>query len=222
MDGWEQKWTDESGFVKTTRFSGAFAYYGNGPIDANTGIPTNVTYLSQRDQLVSFTNRGRFSNYEYYLFSTVSHDLPNSFYPTERQLLYGEYSRLVDFELYRLPADGFSVYDLPLINSQHEYKRTLPSFDEKIMCHVEKCRQIVGYKTDADWVCPYLGSVEHQREFKKKHEGECVGGFLCIHCFVKETMDWRSRGWEVPTQFDVEWLNSGWVKIVDSTLSEEA
>jgi hypothetical protein len=100
-------------------------------------------------------------------------------------------------------------------------KEALPSFDEKVMCHVEKCRQIVGYKTDADWVCPYLGTMEHQSEFKKKHEGECVGGLLCLPCFIKERADWRSRGWVVPTHVDDEWIKIGYVTI-GSTLSEKA
>ena len=71
----------------------------------------------------------------------------------------------------------------------------LETFGEGAWQRVAKCRQIVGYQENRDWVCPYLGDAEHQEAFRAQYPGKRIGGFLCHPCFVKEARDWISRGW---------------------------
>jgi len=71
--------------------------------------------------------------------------------------------------------------------------------DDDIRC-VEDCRQTVGYKPDADWVCPYLGDEAHQTKFREQFPGKYVGGFNCYCCFTKEAADWKAHGLLLQTQ----------------------
>ena len=70
------------------------------------------------------------------------------------------------------------------------------------------------YQESPDWVCPYLGSVEHQLDFKERHKGQYVGGLLCQACLTKEAADWKKRGIPLPKKADDEFVKCGFVRLV--------
>jgi hypothetical protein len=118
VDGWQEEYPflDDNGkpvldanghpVITTRTFPGAFAYYGT------------EHSPQQLAQLVSFTTCGRMYKNGGYLLT-----VDNS--PAQSELEYpydvpSVNTRLVDYELFRLPENGFNAYDLPVINSEHE------------------------------------------------------------------------------------------------------
>lgn len=80
---------------------------------------------------------------------------------------------------------------------------------------IVKCREVVGYQEDPEWICPYLGTPEHQLAFKEKHQGKYVGGFICYPCMAMEATDWQKRGLPLPEKIDERFITSGWVRIIE-------
>jgi hypothetical protein len=78
----------------------------------------------------------------------------------------------------------------------HYINVPLEKFTAEIAKYTEECRQIVGYRDDADWECPYHVHGESFRE--STGQPNKVGGLRCYHCMVKEAHAWHSRGLPIP------------------------